>query len=159
MKHSVNYITALVLKCFSGNYTPKIESYFSIAIDCHLLQQILFSRHYFTHRTTYIEWTPTNQRLTNGMSSCRPYWKLWACITYGRYVNSMQNASYSWAHSWRPYSAASLGHRATGFIHDLLFHSVTLSWHLANQSFSYPNNDERWARKRQVSILILKSLV
>ena len=36
-------------------------------------------------------------------------------------------------------------------------HSVTLSWHWANQSLPNPNNAKHQARKRQV--LILKSLV
>ena len=40
---------------------------------------------------------------------------------------------------------------------NLISHSITLSWHLANQSLSYPINAEHLARKRQVSIL--KSLV
>ena len=37
---------------------------------------------------------------------------------------------------------------------DLLSHSVTLSWHWANQSSPYPNNAERQAHERQVSILM-----
>ena len=41
--------------------------------------------------------------------------------------------------------------------HDLLSHSVTLSWHWAKKSLPYPNNAERPSRKRQVSIW--KSLV
>ena len=39
--------------------------------------------------------------------------------------------------SWRLYSA-SLGHQAVRH-HDLLSHSVKLSWHWANQSLPYPN--------------------
>ena len=38
--------------------------------------------------------------------------------------------------------------------YDLLIHSVTLSWHWANQSLAYLNNIERLTRKRQVSILM-----
>ena len=37
--------------------------------------------------------------------------------------------------------------------HDLLSHSVTLSWHWANQSLHYPNNAKRKARKQHISIL------
>ena len=35
----------------------------------------------------------------------------------------------------------------------LISHTVTLSWHWANQSFPYPNSTEHLARKRQVSFL------
>ena len=37
--------------------------------------------------------------------------------------------------------------------HDLISHSVTLSWHRAYQSLPYPNNAKHLARKRLVSIL------
>ena len=57
------------------------------------------------------------------------------------------------AHSWRIYSATSLEHQATSTMTWLLSHSVTLSWHWANQSFPYRNNAEHQARKRQGSIL------
>ena len=50
-------------------------------------------------------------------------------------------------HSWQLHSAASLEH------HDLLSHSITLSWHWTDQTLSYPNNSELQARKQQVSIL------
>ena len=45
----------------------------------------------------------------------------------------------------------------TSMHHDLISHSVTLSWHWANQSLPYPNNAERQTRKQQLSTL--KSLV
>ena len=45
------------------------------------------------------------------------------------------------------------GHRD----HDLLSHSVTLSWHLANQSLPYSNNVKHRARQR--SIYIFKVIV
>ena len=41
--------------------------------------------------------------------------------------------------------------------HDLISHSITLSWNWTNQSLPYPHNVECLDRKRQVSIL--KSLV
>ena len=47
-----------------------------------------------------------------------------------------------------------LPHWETGHQHhDLISHSVTLSWHWSNQSIPYPNNAEHLARKWQVSIL------
>ena len=42
--------------------------------------------------------------------------------------------------------------------HDLISHSVTLSWNWANHSLPSPNNAERLANKRQVSILKLLGL-
>ena len=51
------------------------------------------------------------------------------------------------AHSWRLYSAASLGHQATG----TMTCYPTQSHYLVNET--YPNNDECHARKWQVSIL------
>ena len=51
------------------------------------------------------------------------------------------------ARAWWLYSASPLGN------HNLIFHSVTLSWHWDNQSLPYPNNAERMAKKWQLSIL------
>ena len=56
------------------------------------------------------------------------------------------------AHLWRLYSTAPLGNQATSTMSQFP-HSVTLSWHWANQSLPHPNNAEHLARKRQVSIL------
>ena len=55
------------------------------------------------------------------------------------------------AHSWWLYSAASLGHQATGTMTCYL----TLSWHWANQSLPYPNNAKHYAKKGQVSLVWL----
>ena len=55
------------------------------------------------------------------------------------------------AHSWWLYSAAPLEGMVTN--HDSKFHSVTFSWHCANQSLPYPSNAECLTRNRQVSIL------
>ena len=53
------------------------------------------------------------------------------------------------AHAWWPYSATPLGDQAN--------HSITLSWHWANQPLLYSNNAEHLARKQLA--YILKSLV
>ena len=55
--------------------------------------------------------------------------------------------------SWQLYSATPLGNQH----YDLISHSVTLSWHWANDSLPDLNNVECLARKWQVSIF--KSLV
>ena len=57
--------------------------------------------------------------------------------------------------SWQLYSAAPPKPGCQH--HNLISHSLTLSWHWANQSWLYPTNDVCLARKWQVSIL--KSLV
>ena len=56
-------------------------------------------------------------------------------------------------HSWRLYTTASLG-PPSHHHHDLLSHSVTSSWHWANQSLPYLNNAKQQGRKKQVSILM-----
>ena len=56
------------------------------------------------------------------------------------------------AHSWWLYRAASLGHQATSTM-TCCPNEIILSWHWVNQSFPYPNNAERQAKKWQVSIL------
>ena len=50
------------------------------------------------------------------------------------------------AHTWWLYSAASLGH------HDLLYHSISLSWHWTSQSLPCPNNTKHLTRKWHVFI-------
>ena len=56
--------------------------------------------------------------------------------------------TYDSVHLLQIYSAVTgrTGHQH----HDLISHSVTLSWHSANQSLPYPNNTECLARRRQV---------
>ena len=54
-------------------------------------------------------------------------------------------------HSWQLYSAAWLGDQATSTM--TWYPTVTVSWHKANESLPFPNNDKRLAGKRQVSIL------
>ena len=58
-------------------------------------------------------------------------------------------------HLWLLYSSAPLRNHAAQH-HELISHSVTLSWQWTNQPLSYPINAEHQARMRQVSI---KSLV
>ena len=50
------------------------------------------------------------------------------------------------------YITAPLGDQDASTESGLISHSVTLSWHWANQSFPYPNNAKHLARKRQALI-------
>ena len=77
-------------------------------------------------------------------------------------VISGQNLACDSAHSLRLHSAAPLGNQAIRTMtwyptqshypdtepHDLIPHSVTLSWHWANQSLQYSNNAKHLARKQ-----------
>ena len=58
---------------------------------------------------------------------------------------------YQTCDSWQLYSAAPLWYQPAQH-HDLISHSVTLSWHWANQYLPYPNNAENLAKKRQVGV-------
>ena len=57
------------------------------------------------------------------------------------------------APTWQLNTDAPLQNETTHWYHDLISHSVTLSWHWANQSLSHPVNTERQVTVRQVSIL------
>ena len=74
------------------------------------------------------------------------YWRSssWQHVKSYRYWQCKLVATSSCCPTWRP------GHQH----HDLISHSVTLSWHWANQFLTYSNNTKRQARKRQVAILM-----
>ena len=57
------------------------------------------------------------------------------------------------------YSGARPGNQAIMVVHDLISHSVTLSWHWANQALHCPNNAEHLASKWQQVSILYKSLV
>ena len=77
-------------------------------------------------------------------------WEFYILVTSK--VISSQAPTCDSAQSWWLHSAAPLGksgHRH----HDLISHTVTLSWHWAKQSLPYRNKAQHLTRKQQVSIL------
>ena len=75
------------------------------------------------------------------------------CILATSKIISGRILTWDSVHSWWLYSGPSLGNQTAS----TMTHSVTLSWHWANQFLLYPDNGKCLARKQQVSIL--KSLV
>ena len=116
------------------------------------LKSIYFHRLGFLHSLPFHQLSPL--KLNKGSETfiySRVYLLLF-CILATSKVKTWQVLTCDSAHSWWRYSAAPTGKPGHQH-HDPIPHSVTLSWHWANQSLSYPNNAEHLARKRQVSIL------
>ena len=82
---------------------------------------------------------------------CRLFWEFFSSL---QHLRSYQDVYRLCTHgNFIVLPTGKSGHQ----YHDLISHSVTLSWYWTNQSLPYPNNAEHQDKERQVSML--KSLV
>ena len=59
------------------------------------------------------------------------------------------------AHAWQLHSTAPLGNQAVCQHHDLISHSVTLSWHWAHQSLPYRNAEHRAKEASSINLIYI----
>ena len=115
-----------------------------------LLHQQL--RCYHCHQTV-LNKCGTTKRLNFMLPSEGKHWIIVAAyIQATSMVISGQVLTCDSTHPWRLLEFCSTG-KSGHQHHDLIFHSVTLSWHYANQSLLSPINTKHQGRKRQESSL------